>query len=155
MERVKTGGGSEVKLQNQVKALSNKVKGGSSLLCAELEKFGKKPDKRSATSVDIKTWNLIYALGEVKELVALKVPSIKRNIPAVKKDKPRIAEDRLWWWRADNVEKALWKAMKAHHYKCFRELMVIIKRYGAAQVTFTHDENLKPVSCNLLFERKK
>lgn len=79
MEKVKTCGGIEVKLQNQVKALSSKVKGGSSLLCAELGKFGKKPDKKFATGIDRKAWGLICTLGEVKELVALRIPAVKKE----------------------------------------------------------------------------
>ncbi len=101
MEKVKSGGGNAVKLQDQVKVLSNKVKGGFSLLCAELEKFGKKPDKKSAAGINFKAWNLICTLAEVKELVSSQVPTVKKapvkeqiasDKPVVDKKQPGLAE---------------------------------------------------------------
>jgi hypothetical protein len=152
MEKVKTCGGIEVKLQNQVKALSSKVKSGSSLLCAELEKFGKKPDKKSATGIDKKTWDLIYALAEVKELVAFKVPTVKRGVfdKPVVEIKPPVIE-RVWWVRADKMDKMLLRAIKGYHKTRYQEMMAEINKYGPGRVTIGYDENLRPVRYMLDF----
>lgn len=58
---------------------------------------------------------------------------------------------RIWWWRADRMEKGLLKAIKYNHKASFQKMMAVINKYGPKRIAIGTGKNLKPIHYMLDF----